>query len=126
MNCDVCIDEHGADGRPDFCEVTTRKARKEHRCSECRLPISAGQQYTYIAMRHEGDFVTFKQCVPCVEIASVFACNGHGAFLGELWDCMDSDVFPELTVRSPCLNRLSYSARSHLTKMWWKWKERSR
>jgi hypothetical protein len=36
MSCDVCIGGGDADGYPEFFEEAWPKARKDHRCCECR------------------------------------------------------------------------------------------
>ena len=54
------------DGPEAFCEVT-RKARKEHRCCECRGVIRAGQTYEHASGIWEGEPRSFKTCAACVE-----------------------------------------------------------
>lgn len=55
----------------DIYQVTTRRARKPHRCIECRRKIAAGETYH----QHHGIFVRpFSEavCVRCDEIRDEF------------------------------------------------------
>ena len=54
--------------RPEAFNQNTRKARKLHRCGECRGPIRSGDSYEYVSGIWEGDFCTFKTCLQCVEL----------------------------------------------------------
>jgi len=42
-----------------------RKARKEHKCSECRRPIRTGEAYYYERFKCEGDLNYHKTCAHC-------------------------------------------------------------
>lgn len=55
---------HGCDS-PTGYEETIRKARKEHRCCECRLPIRAGETYQHVWGVWDGHMETFKTCAAC-------------------------------------------------------------
>lgn len=46
------------------------KARKEHRCSFCNLPIKVGQTYTAQSNIFEGDFYVWKSHKRCDDIAT--------------------------------------------------------
>lgn len=54
--------------QPEFCGTRTVKARKAHRCYECRGPIEAGEEYEYTFGKWEGDIGTFKTCMLCAEL----------------------------------------------------------
>ena len=53
---------------PEFCSVSTHKARKEHRCSECRASINPGEAYEYTSGKWDGYLSTYKTCTRCVEL----------------------------------------------------------
>lgn len=49
----------------DFCIHTERKARKFHRCVECRGTISKGEIYHYYSGAWEGSGFSVKRCPEC-------------------------------------------------------------
>lgn len=53
---------------PEFCTVTTPRARKEHRCYECGGRILKGEEYSYTAGKWDGMMSTFKVCERCWSI----------------------------------------------------------
>jgi hypothetical protein len=58
----------------DPCDVwdeTKRKARKAHKCTECRGAIKPGETYTVINMLFDGSWSTAKRCEDC----SVVVCD---------------------------------------------------
>lgn len=46
----------------------TRRARKEHRCYECRAPIAIGESYTYISGIWAGGPDSFRWCLSCTAL----------------------------------------------------------
>ena len=42
-----------------------KRARKAHRCTDCREDILPGESYEHIAGVWEGDFETYKVCARC-------------------------------------------------------------
>lgn len=119
-DCDVCLS--GFDGTAEFFYERRRKARKQHRCDECKGTIGIGEEYLQLGGKCEGDFWHENVCTACFEISNVFSCGNGGVWGGfweEMWDC----VMPDLKVTSPCFNKLSMPARAKLTEQWWKWKE---
>lgn len=65
MTYDSCSCDYDA---PEFCDVTTVKARKQHKCYECRGPIKPCESYERTAGKWDGDFCTFKTCELCSEL----------------------------------------------------------
>lgn len=53
------------DNSPEFCNSVTRKARKDHRCSECRRAIMAGETYEEHSGKWDGGMETFRWCAHC-------------------------------------------------------------
>lgn len=45
-----------------------RKARKEHKCCECRSIIRVGEIYSYSHGVWDGSGASFKQCMSCDEV----------------------------------------------------------
>jgi hypothetical protein len=65
MSYDACDCDYDA---PEFCDITTVKARKPHRCYECRGSIKPGESYERTAGKWDGDFCSFKTCALCREL----------------------------------------------------------
>jgi hypothetical protein len=59
----VCYDDENGNLEFDFAAV--RKARKPHKCIECRETIKAGQQYVYRSTKWEGDVSSWAVCLVC-------------------------------------------------------------
>lgn len=97
-DCNVCFFAGEADG---FCEVWNRhivkKSRKEFRCGECRRVIPIGSQYEQTFTVFEGDAVTYRTCMVCVEIRDTFHCgeDRNQPLIGELWDNIGESGFYE-------------------------------
>ena len=53
---------------PEFYNVTTRKARKVHKCKECGGPILPGDKYEYVSGMWDGSVNHFKTCERCRDI----------------------------------------------------------
>lgn len=56
----------------DFWNSKTVKACKQHWCDLCGEVIAPGESYSYGAGVFEGDFMTWNECMPCVEFDSVY------------------------------------------------------
>lgn len=67
---------------PEFYEETYPVAKKRHQCCECREVINPGEKYERVAGKWEGDFLTFKTCMTCVNIRDHYC--PHGSIFGEL------------------------------------------
>ena len=61
-----------------------RRARKEHKCTECRGLILKGEYYTYTSMLYDGEWEAHKICEDCYELRER-ACK-HAA---EDYDCIN-------------------------------------
>lgn len=60
-----------------------RTARKAHRCCECHKIINPGEQYRYDSGIWDGEPQSFKTCLDCVSIQSVYFCEWT---FGEIWN----------------------------------------
>ena len=56
------------DDYADVYDVTTPKARKEHKCTECNKPIEKGSVYHRVKMLFEGNWDVFKLCQFCQDL----------------------------------------------------------
>lgn len=54
--------------QPSTFRTTDRKARKWHRCSECRCWIEPGETYLEIFGVWDGDARTYRRCIDCQDI----------------------------------------------------------
>jgi hypothetical protein len=119
--CNVCLGGYDIDGSHEFYEARKVKARKPHKCHECRRQIEVGEVYEYVASKYDGDFSTTKTCLSCSEIQDHFACKDGGAIvIGELWSEMRGYVFPNMTIG--CLDGLSAANKQRVIDKWQKWK----
>ena len=121
-DCDVCL--YGYDGDVEFFYERQRIARRPHECYDgCGTTIQPGVLYFQVGGKCEGYFWHGSICRLCREIGDVFA-YGNGRTYGNLWEEIEEVIFPDLTVRSPCFNKLGLEARGFVTERWWNWKER--
>lgn len=77
---------------PQVCIETNPKARKEHRCCECRGVIQIGERYEYCTgIWDEPD--TFKTCHDCVELRDEIAkkFNNNTWTYGGLFESSESE-----------------------------------
>jgi len=104
-----CVVADDYDG-PEFYSETMRKARKEHRCTECRRIIEHGEHYEYVTGKWDGEFSEHKTCPDCLSIRKAFFCKGwgHGAIYEDLWDHI---YYMDGSVSSDCIVPLTATAR---------------
>ena len=108
--CDCDYDQ------PDVFEQSDVKARKFHRCSECRGWIAPGETYRKSFGVWDGSAQSFKTCRDCIEFAGWAEdqngdniCYGLGNMIHDIRDCLnemgDDRVQAELSVRWQELRR---------------------
>jgi hypothetical protein len=56
---------------PEFCQVSSPKARKKYRCVECLNTIEPGEQYERTVGKWEGEFSTQRTCFRCVDLRNL-------------------------------------------------------
>jgi len=97
------------DEGPEVCSETRPKARKEHRCCECRRIIKKGEQYNNTSGLWDGGWDTYKTCTDCESIRDALFCS----FIYEtLWGQL-SETFsdsPEVP-SAECMMKLTKPAR---------------
>ena len=119
-SCDVCLYEPD-DLNSEFYSESIVKARKQHRCVECRYPIESGMRYQRESGKCDGEVFSTTTCLLCAEIRRVFHCGG-GYQLGTLWEDMQEEAFPRLTTASECFRELSPGAKACVMEKWIVWK----
>ena len=117
--CDISF-EHDHDGA-DFYHEEARKARTNHRCSECRDMILPGSRYVKVAGKSDGSVWSLAICAACRDIIREFT-DGSWVFGGAIWDDF-MDAWRDGQPLQPCLNRVSsVSAKQKLRGMWLRYK----
>jgi len=66
------------------------KARKDHRCGECRKTIVRGEVYLREVNIHDGRVITDKTCQDCVSIRNEFFREGY--WYGQVIELLDEHV----------------------------------
>ena len=70
----------------DFWVPWIVKARKVHRCCECREAILPGEKYERIGGKSDGEMFTVKTCLPCAGIRRDFVpCLWFGDLRDDMW-----------------------------------------
>ena len=121
MSCDVCIGSDCDDGIVETLSESHPKARKPHKCLECKREILPGETYECFVGVWEGKIQRYNTCALCEEIRAVFCCGG-GWIWGSLWDDMREIAFPILTTATECFQELSPAAKQFVLDKWAKWK----
>lgn len=70
------------DGDPvtTLTRAVKRKARKAHKCDECRRIIAPGERYEYTTFMWEGDFTEHKICDRC-QVGADWLIKNCGGFI---------------------------------------------
>jgi hypothetical protein len=117
-DCGVCIYSN-AESDCEFVDVSFRKARKAHKCSECGRRIEVGEKYEHYWGKYGGECSAIDTCAQCAEIADGFYCDCR-VFGGGLWESM-WEVMGGLT--TSCFDKLTTpEAKAFLRERWMKWK----
>lgn len=102
----MCMFE-GADGYNTFSSSSNPKARKQHRCNECRRTIEIGERYCYYAWLFEGDFGVSKTCLHCQVAGEWLQQNCGGYLVGSVLEDIEEHVHEYHYKPAPaCIPRL--------------------
>jgi len=89
--------------RCDVWDESTPKARKEHTCIECFLPIPVGDRHVRVGMLFEGRWTTERVhagCLALFRLIDAELCRNSGILLGGLGEEIqqqdEDDVDPHL------------------------------
>jgi len=117
----------GYEDGPSCSTTATPKARKAHRCYECRETIPRGMKYERVSGIWKGSPLRYKTCLSCVEIRTHFTrgpdCEGF--YYGQLWPDLEENFFPDMKAGGPCMEGLSPEAKARLFERRLKWMEDS-
>ena len=89
-----------------FYKCKTIKARKEHRCSECRSLIKIGELYEYEVIKGD-DFYYVNTCLACKEIRDRFCCSWYYEMI---WEHIMDEIDNQEDFDIGCLDGLSKAA----------------
>lgn len=79
---------------PEFHCEDLRKARKQHRCTECFCTIHSGELYEHVIGKWEGAIDTFNTCAHCLQARRFYRNNNCGCFsYGSLWEDLEEMAF---------------------------------
>ena len=126
MSC-FCVYTDDGD-RAEFYTEKKVKARKSHKCSECKKEIRRGEIYERVTGKWDGEIDTYKTCKTCLNILNEFFCEGR-IFGNMKWDLYENlqetlryDGFP-----GECLAELEPEARKYVCEIietiWKDWED---
>jgi len=78
---------------PQLYVCTEPKARKAHKCVECRAPIEPGEKYLRVGMKVEGEMSAYKQHLLCAQACEFYRDNigDECLYYGELKEWWGAD-----------------------------------
>ena len=118
MSC-MCLGEYDGDQATVYSSSHV-KARKEHKCYECRRMIAKGETYERVSGLWEGKWETYRFCDCCSEIGLSLSCGGGRTF-GMLWEEITDYLFPNMG--GDCFDKLDTAkAKQFLRDKWMAWK----
>lgn len=118
--CDVEIGSD-CDASSELFHVETRKARKQHRCEDCRCDIPAGAEYERATWKEGSRFISVCVCAACAEVGNEFM---HPRVYGasDLWNGFKEEWANGANIQG-CMNRVSsVAAKEKLLERWKLWK----
>lgn len=78
------------DGAFEVFYETKRKARKDHKCYECRQTIQKGDVYQWTKALLEGEWEVYRFCLPCWQIRVDYCyCAPFGELIEHIWELLD-------------------------------------
>lgn len=80
------------DCRPEWYRESHPKARKPHKCEECRRDIHPGEVYQNVAGKWEGDVSEHKMCRHCRRAADLLVQECDGYVLGGVKEDLQEHV----------------------------------
>ena len=86
---------------------TWPKARKEHKCCECRVTINVGEIYQRIEQLYDGDWSTYKTCEKCADLRESLGdviCVYYGELKWQYKEYLDDAGKWKLSEIEPSLN----------------------
>lgn len=116
----MCCPLSEADDAPSVYNTTHPRAAKDHTCEECRETIPKGAKYELYKSLFDGSWSTTRTCLSCSEIRDHFRCGGSYC-IGQLWEELEQNFFPDMKAGGPCLEGLSPANKARLFELRLKW-----
>lgn len=77
---------------PEFIAEKIVKARKPHKCCECKDTIPVGTLYERVSGKWDGVCDTVKTCLTCMKIRNDYCDSfNYGELRESLWECLGLD-----------------------------------
>ena len=90
MKCSCAYFDGDEGERPEFYSEVKRKARKAHKCYECRRVITTGELYHISTGKWDAKIQRNKVCADCRSIQDSMFCDGY--YFGSLLDDLEQHV----------------------------------
>ena len=90
FTCDCSYDGYE---EPELYDERFPIAKKKHMCCECGGNIKPGQKYHRATGKWDGDFRSFKTCLPCNSIREHYCPHGYvlGGLAEQISNCLEFD-----------------------------------
>lgn len=95
----------------EFYHAQRRKARKPHKCDECRRAIQPGETYEHARGKWEGDVGTFDTCCRCLALRDFVQahvpcfCWAHGNMIEDATETADEYAHETVGLKFGALRR---------------------
>lgn len=98
---------------PEFYCNAVRKARKEHKCTECGKIIKPKEIYEHTSGKWDGVINRFKTCDDCLSIKDSFFCDGF--MHGGLYELLCQHITDcEGQISSEIINSLTFNSKKYV------------
>ena len=109
MDCSCNINPGVDDDGPAFETQKECRARKSHRCDECRREIECGELYERYTGMWDGKISTYKTCTDCLSVRTKMFTEGF--FFQRIWCDVTEHIQETNTISEDCLASLTPRAR---------------
>ena len=120
MECSCEIDVDIGGDSPDFFNSNIVKAKKTHKCTECKREIPKGEEYEKVSGKWGGGIDVFKTCKDCLSLRNEFFTS---YYFGRIWEIFSEHVDGVgASIPEACLSNLTPVARGRacdIIQDWW-------
>lgn len=115
MGCSCSISTGCYDFGPEVYKEKVVKARKTHRCCECRRDIVKGEKYNLTTGKWDGEFSAYKVCSDCQSVIDQFFDKWT---TGHIWeDLQEMIAEQDGDINQACVAKLTPRARGMVCDM---------
>lgn len=108
----MCCPLESCCDNPEEFDYSFPIAEADYRCEECGETIPQGAKHELYMYVSDGDMSWARTCMSCQEIRDHFSCDGY--IIGQLWNDLRENFFPDMKAGGPCMDGLSPPAKSRL------------